>query len=79
VGLEDTIDEQPNGGGNGFKFWGYNALDLMRRWNARWAPSATRMSDDAAPLMAPLRESATGARLLLGASGALSMCGCTNG
>jgi len=28
-GLEDTIDEQPNGGGNGFKFWGYNALDLM--------------------------------------------------
>ncbi|CAN5489739.1 glycogen/starch synthase [soil metagenome] len=28
-GLEDTIDEQAFGGGNGFKFWGYNAWDLM--------------------------------------------------
>jgi starch synthase len=28
-GLEDTIDEQPNGGGNGFKFWGYSPLALM--------------------------------------------------
>lgn len=28
-GLEDTIDEQPNGGGNGFKFWGYNSNDLL--------------------------------------------------
>jgi starch synthase len=28
-GLEDTIDEQPNGGGNGFKFWGYDAEALM--------------------------------------------------
>ena len=28
-GLEDTIDEQPNGGGNGFKFWGYSPDDLM--------------------------------------------------
>jgi len=28
-GLEDTIDEQPNGGGNGFKFWGYDAGGLM--------------------------------------------------
>lgn len=24
-GLQDTIDEQPNGGGNGFKFWGYSS------------------------------------------------------
>jgi len=28
-GLEDTIDEQPNGGGNGFKFWGYGSNDLL--------------------------------------------------
>ena len=28
-GLEDTIDEQPLGGGNGFKFWGYSPLALM--------------------------------------------------
>lgn len=28
-GLDDTIDEQPNGGGNGFKFWGYNSSALM--------------------------------------------------
>jgi starch synthase len=28
-GLEDTIDEQPFGGGNGFKFWGYSASALM--------------------------------------------------
>jgi len=28
-GLEDTIDEQPNGQGNGFKFWGYNSNDLL--------------------------------------------------
>jgi starch synthase len=28
-GLEDTIDEQPFGGGNGFKFWGYSAAALM--------------------------------------------------
>ena len=29
-GLDDTIDEQPNGrGGNGFKFWGYNPNDLL--------------------------------------------------
>ncbi len=33
-GLEDTIDEQPNGGGNGFKFWGYDPnalLDALQR------------------------------------------------
>jgi starch synthase len=28
-GLEDTIDEQPDGGGNGFKFWGYNSSALL--------------------------------------------------
>jgi starch synthase len=28
-GLDDTIDEQPNGGGNGFKFWGYSSDALM--------------------------------------------------
>jgi starch synthase len=28
-GLADTIDEQPNGGGNGFKFWGYSAWALF--------------------------------------------------
>ncbi len=28
-GLEDTIDEQHNGGGNGFKFWGYSPSALM--------------------------------------------------
>jgi starch synthase len=28
-GLEDTIDEQANGGGNGFKFWGYNSWALL--------------------------------------------------
>jgi starch synthase len=33
-GLEDTLDEQPDGGGNGFKFWGYSAdglLDALQR------------------------------------------------
>jgi starch synthase len=33
-GLEDTIDEQPNGSGNGFKFWGYSPgalLDALKR------------------------------------------------
>jgi starch synthase len=33
-GLEDTIDEQPDGGGNGFKFWGYDSnalLDALKR------------------------------------------------
>jgi len=33
-GLEDTIDEQPAGGGNGFKFWGYDSgalLDALQR------------------------------------------------
>jgi starch synthase len=33
-GLEDTIDEQPDGSGNGFKFWGYDAnalLDALKR------------------------------------------------
>lgn len=33
-GLEDTIDEQPMGGGNGFKFWGYSSealLDALQR------------------------------------------------
>src|SRR5579871_672420 len=33
-GLDDTIDEQPNGGGNGFKFWGYDSgalLDAIQR------------------------------------------------
>jgi starch synthase len=33
-GLEDTIDEQPFGGGNGFKFWGYSPdalMDALRR------------------------------------------------
>ncbi|HEY6412837.1 MAG TPA: glycogen synthase GlgA [Edaphobacter sp.] len=33
-GLDDTIDEQPDGGGNGFKFWGYNSdalMDAIRR------------------------------------------------
>jgi starch synthase len=28
-GLDDTIDEQPFGGGNGFKFWGYSPSALM--------------------------------------------------
>jgi starch synthase len=28
-GLDDTIDELPLGGGNGFKFWGYNSSALM--------------------------------------------------
>ena len=28
-GLDDTIDEQPSGGGNGFKFWGYDPNELM--------------------------------------------------
>ena len=28
-GLDDTIDEQPDGEGNGFKFWGYNAWELF--------------------------------------------------
>jgi starch synthase len=28
-GLDDTIDEQPNAAGNGFKFWGYNSNDLL--------------------------------------------------
>ena len=28
-GLEDTIDEQPFGGGNGFKFWGYSSSALL--------------------------------------------------
>jgi starch synthase len=28
-GLDDTIDEQPNGGGNGFKFWGYSPQALL--------------------------------------------------
>jgi starch synthase len=28
-GLDDTIDEQSNGGGNGFKFWGYNPWALL--------------------------------------------------
>ncbi len=28
-GLEDTIDEQPSGGGNGFKFWGYSPSALL--------------------------------------------------
>ena len=28
-GLDDTIDEQPFGGGNGFKFWGYSPWALM--------------------------------------------------
>jgi starch synthase len=33
-GLEDTIDEQPNGGGNGFKFQEYSAgalIDALQR------------------------------------------------
>jgi starch synthase len=28
-GLEDTIDEQAFGGGNGFKFWGYDPNELL--------------------------------------------------
>lgn len=28
-GLDDTIDEQPDGGGNGFKFWGYDSNALL--------------------------------------------------
>jgi starch synthase len=28
-GLQDTIDEQPNGGGNGFKFWESNSSALL--------------------------------------------------
>jgi starch synthase len=28
-GLDDTIDEQPDGGGNGFKFWGYDSWSLF--------------------------------------------------
>jgi starch synthase len=33
-GLQDSIDEQPDGGGNGFKFWGYDPnalLDAIQR------------------------------------------------
>jgi starch synthase len=33
-GLQDTIDELPDGGGNGFKFWGYDSnalLDALHR------------------------------------------------
>jgi starch synthase len=33
-GLQDTVDEQSDGGGNGFKFWGYSAwafLDAIHR------------------------------------------------
>jgi starch synthase len=33
-GLQDTVDEQPNGEGNGFKFWGYSSnafLDAIYR------------------------------------------------
>ena len=33
-GLDDTIDEKPSGGGNGFKFWGYSAwafFDAIQR------------------------------------------------
>jgi starch synthase len=33
-GLDDTVDEQPNGGGTGFKFWGYSpwaSLDAIHR------------------------------------------------
>ncbi len=29
-GLDDTVDEQPDGGGNGFKFSGYEAQELMK-------------------------------------------------
>ncbi len=32
-GLDDTIDEQPAGGGNGFKFWGYSSQALKMRWS----------------------------------------------
>jgi len=28
-GLQDTVDEQPGGGGNGFKFWGYDPDDFL--------------------------------------------------
>jgi starch synthase len=28
-GLDDTIEEQPDGGGDGFKFWGYDPWALM--------------------------------------------------
>lgn len=28
-GLQDTVDEAPNGGGNGFKFWGYDPNDFL--------------------------------------------------
>ena len=28
-GLDDTIDERPDGGGNGFKFWGYDSSALL--------------------------------------------------
>lgn len=28
-GLEDTIDEQAEGGGNGFKFWGYSSREFL--------------------------------------------------
>jgi starch synthase len=28
-GLDDTIDEEPSGGGNGFKFWGYSSWALF--------------------------------------------------
>jgi starch synthase len=28
-GLDDTVDEQPNGGGNGFKFSGYSPWELL--------------------------------------------------
>jgi starch synthase len=50
-GLDDTIDEQPSGGGNGFKFWGYSsaaffdaiqrALETFRN-KEEWTPMMER-------------------------------------
>ena len=48
-GLEDTIDERADGGGNGFKFWGYDSealLDAIRR-----ALAAFRKKDEWTAMM----------------------------
>ncbi len=47
-GLEDTIDEQPVGGGNGFKFWGYRPAGTAEtRCSERWRPSRQGYSGSA--------------------------------
>ncbi|HEU5340478.1 glycogen synthase GlgA [Edaphobacter sp.] len=48
-GLEDTIDEQPNGGGNGFKFRGYDSEALLEA--IRRALAAFRNKDEWTAMM----------------------------